>query len=198
LGGLPVVAATAPVLRSAHADVTIGADARCTVALTVHVEGADEVEHRIGVSSEGRATVLSVDGAVIAGPPYAVGVTRVLVLRPQRPAYTLRYVVEDARLSGRCALWIPVVPTEGRAASVRVSVDVPDDMTAAATWPALTWTGIRGETVLGHLPAFVRVPLVPPGGARGWDVGRVMDVVSLTMLGMATLVWVRRRRGGRR
>ena len=60
----------------------------CTVALTVSVSGAAEVEHRLVLGSGAAVQLTGIDGAETARAERAIGPTRALVVRPRQPAYT--------------------------------------------------------------------------------------------------------------
>jgi hypothetical protein len=44
---------------------------------------------------------------------------------------------------------------------------------------------------IAHLPAFVRVPFARPGEPAPWNVARLMDILSIAALVVATLAWAR-------
>jgi hypothetical protein len=192
--GLAQVVSAAPVLRRAEADVVFRSSTACTVELAVEVEGATEVEHRVELPRGGRVELLEVRGAVRRGEPHDVGRTRALILQPGSASYALRYTVEHPPdRPGRCPLWIPTVPTDGRSQAVSIRVRVPDGAEPVGTMPAFTWSGGEGRTVLGHLPAFVHVPYALAGEPAPWNVAAVMDVAAVATLLAATAAWFRRR-----
>jgi hypothetical protein len=188
-----VPSGAAPVVRSADVRVTFTSPASCTVEMTLGVEGT-LVEHRLEIAPGGNVALLDVRGARTVGEPEDVGRTRKLVLRPESPRYDLHYTVEQPfERAGRCPLWIPTVPTEGRGAIVRLTVRIPAGARAVGTMPGFTWVGDEGTASIGHLPAFVRVPYSLQGEPRPWDIARVMDAVSVATLVIASLAWARRR-----
>jgi hypothetical protein len=188
----------APSVRSAEVRIAFALPTSCAVDLTLAVVDAREVEHRLDAAPGSRIGVVEVSGAVSVGEPADVGTTRALVLRPEAPRYTVRYTVEQPpQRAGRCPLWIPTMPTEGRGQVVRIVARIPPGATAAGTMPAFTWSGDEGKATIGHLPAFVRVPYAIAGEPAPWNIARMMDVVSIAVLVVATLVWARRRTGVR-
>ena len=169
----PTAALGAPVLASADARIRIESPTACAVELAVTVEGASQVEHRVEAVEGSRVELLQVTrrGCRLA-EPRRVGRTLSLVVTPGQPAYTLRYHVQqpDSRRD-RCPLWLPAVPADGRSRNVRLTVQLPAGATPGGTMPGFVWTGDRGETTLGHLPAFVRVAYAEAGTHAA--VGRV-------------------------
>jgi hypothetical protein len=190
-------ATAAPSVRSAEVRVEFASPTACSVDLTVAV-GAGEVEHRLDAPRGSRIELVEVRGADTVRGPADAGQTKALVLRPGSQDYTLRYTVEQPpERAGRCPLWIPTVPTEGRMQAVRIVARIPPGATAVGTMPAFAWSGNEGTATIGHLPAFVRVPYALAGEPRPWNVALVMDVVSIVTLAGATLIWARRRAGVR-
>jgi hypothetical protein len=172
----PITAFAAPVLRDADVRVEYRSPTRCVVDLTVSVDGATQVEHRVEVVDGARVELSELRGAVQLGEAWTVGRTRALVVRPAGAAYTVRYAVEQPPSSAsRCPLWIPSVPADGRSQAVAVRVRIPAGATAAGTMPGFSWVGDEGTARLGHLPAFV------------------MDVVAIGTLVLASAAWARRR-----
>ena len=194
---VPAAATAAPMVRSADVRVTFSSPTSCTVELALSVNGHDmEVEHRVEAAPAGRVEIIGVDGASVVGDVRQVGRTRALLVRPDgnRP-YTLRYTTDQpSDRAGRCPLWIPTVPTEGRAQAVRIVARIPEGATAVGTMPAFTWSGGEGTATIGHLPAFVRVPYATAGTPVPWSIAAIMDAASLTTLAGATLAWMRLRR----
>jgi hypothetical protein len=214
LGALtPVMTAgAAPVLRGAEVLVEFQSPAACVVTLMVDVEGASQVEHRVEVVAGARVELSEILGAAQIGEARAVGRTRALVVRPEvtataaaimangtagraTAAYTLRYAVEQPPSSaGRCPLWIPTVPADGRSQAVALRVRIPAGAVAAGTMPGLAWVGREGSATLGHLPAFVRVPYAMPGDPAPFNIAFAMDVVAIGTLVLASAAWARRSR----
>ena len=190
--------AAAPVLRAAQARVVFVDERSCTVDLTLRIDDADDVEHRLGVDDDARARVTDTRGTSTSGGPRRVGATLALTLRPTAPDYSLRYVVEHPEPTDRCPLWLPDVPADGRSRAVTLVVEIPAGTRAAGTMPAFAWAGTRGEVTLGHLPAFVRVPFTRSGERAPWNIARVMDLVAVATLALASVIWARRRVGAGR
>lgn len=190
-------AAAAPGLRTAQARIVF-VDARaCTVDLTVDIDDALEVEHRLGVGDGSRAALIDTRGTSTPDAPRRIGATLALTLRPTAREYSIRYRVEHPDGTDRCPLWLPDVPADGRSRAVTLAVEIPAGTRAVGTMPAFAWAGTRGEVTLGHLPAFVRVPLARPGDPAPWNIARVMDLVAVATLALASVIWARRRIGTR-
>ena len=189
-------AQAAAVLTSAAATIEFRSPTACTVALTVSVSGAVEVEHRLALGSGAAVELAGIEGADAVGPARDIGRTRAVVVRPRLSDYTIRYAVMNPESDAyRCALWLPTVPADGRSRNVRLFVLLPTGTTPGGSMPGFTWTGERGEATLGHLPAFVRVSFAAAGERPPWDVSRVMDIVTLLVLAVASGLWLRRARG---
>jgi len=194
-------AQAAAVLTAADARIEFRSPTSCTVALTVSVNGAVVVEHRLALGSGAAVELTGIDGADAVSAPRDIGRTRALVVQPRQPAYTIRYAVTNAESDAhRCALWLPTAPADGRSRDVRLHVQVPPGAVPGGSMPGFAWTGERGEATLGHLPAFVRVSFAEAGARPAWDVSRVMDLVTLLMVAVASALWLRRARaaGARR
>lgn len=188
-------AQAAAVLTAADARIAFRSPMSCTVALTVSVSGAEEVEHRLALGSGAAVELIVIDGADAVSAARDIGRTRAVTVRPRQPAYTIRYAVMNAdRDAHRCALWLPTVPADGRSRHVRLHVQVPPGAVPGASMPGFAWTGERGEATLGHLPAFVRVSFAAAGARPSWDVSRTMDLVTLLVLAGASALWLRRAR----
>jgi hypothetical protein len=192
---LPLPLAAAPRLRAADARIEFSSPTSCTVELAVTVDGATEVEHRIEAAEGAAIELIEVRGATTAGEPRTIGRTRALLLRPSSSPYTLHYSVsQPPARSGRCPLWVPAAPSDGRTRSVQLRVRIPDGATAGGTMPGFEWAGAAGTATIGHLPAFVRVPFAAPGQPAPWDIAAVMDAVSVATLILASALWMRRGR----
>ena len=191
----PAALQAAPVLRAADAHIIFQSPTACTVELSVTIADAAQVEHRVEIADGGRIDLVDVRGATAAGPPTDIGRTRALTLRPEGESYTLRYEVQlPAARAHRCPLWIPTVPADVRAASVRVTTRLPSGARAAGTMPMFRWNGDEGTATIGHLPAFVRVSFAMPGQPAPWNIAAIMDTASIVTLVASTLGWVRYRR----
>jgi hypothetical protein len=191
---LAAPAAGAPLLRAAEARITFVSPTECEVALSLTVEGAADVEHRVD-SHDTAVALIDLQGARQAGEIHPIGRTRVLRAQPQQPSYTLRYRASlPADRAHRCPVWLPTVPADGQSRAVALQVDLPAAVSPGRSMPALTWTGSLGTATLGHLPAFVHVPFAVGSEAAAWDVGQVMDVVALGVFAVASAAWIWRRK----
>lgn len=186
----------APVLREAAVDVAITSPTTCDVTMTVTIDGAAEVEHRIqSFGSPEDVQLISIGQAGQVGAIRAVGRTQALVLRPQGDAYRVSYRVrQTAERATRCPIWLPTVPTDGRSRAVRLRVTLPADAVPGSSMPALQWAGRTGSATLGHLPAFVRAPYTLPGEPKPWDIAGRMDTVTVVVFAAASAIWAWRRR----
>ena len=155
--------------------------------MTLTVDGAREIDHRVETFGSGSVNLVDVRGASQAGGLRAIGRTQSLVLRPDETTYGFRY--SASQLAGRCPIWLPAVPTDGRSREVRIRIQLPPGSTPGRSMPAFDWAGTQGATRLGHLPAFVRVPYAAAGESPGWDIGRVMDGVAILVFGAASAIW---------
>jgi len=193
----PSTIAAAPLLRAADAQIAFLSPTSCNVELTLTVDGASEVEHRIEVVDGARVTLLGVEGAT-GSDIRTIGRTQALAVQPDTGRYTLRYRVEQPlSRAERCPLWVPAIPADGRTQSVALRARIPDGATAVGTMPQFTWVGHEGTSLVGHLPAFVRVPYAAAGAPSPWSIAAVMDAVSVITLAVASLLWARHRRGTR-
>lgn len=188
----------APLLTGAQAAVRFDGPGSCAVALSVTVTGATSIEHRLELLEGASVDAVRIEGATEATPPHDIGRTRTVTLTPavDGAVYSLHYrIAQSPSRPYRCPLWLPTVPADGRSRAVRVEVELPAGQTASGTMPAFSWTGSRGVATLPHLPAFVIVPFAPAGSVRPWDVSRVMDVAAVASLALASVLWMRRRKG---
>jgi hypothetical protein len=194
----PAAATAAPVVRHADVRVAFSSPTSCTVQVVLSVDGGGvQVEHRVETAPGSRLEIIGIDGAAVVGDVRQVGRTRALFLKPdEKTPYTLSYSVDQPpERAGRCPLWIPTVPTDGRGQAVRIVARIPEGATPVGTMPAFTWSGSEGTATIGHLPAFVRVPYALAGTPTPWNIARVMDLLSIATLVGATLAWARRRPG---
>ena len=172
-------AAAAPVLRSAEVQIAITSPTSCEVVLSLVVDGAAQVEHRIAAAEGSRIELLDVRGAQQAADVRAIGRTQALVLRPDGASYGFRYrVVQPDAQTERCPIWLPTVPTDGRARSIRFAATVPPGSTAGWSMPSFTWTGTHGTATLGHLPAVVRIAYAAEGEPRRWSIAELIDALG--------------------
>jgi hypothetical protein len=183
------------VLRSADVQVTLTTPTTCSVELSVAIDGAPAtVEHRLEIL-EGATITLLDTLSVASDPPRDLGRTRALTVRPSTPTYVIKYRVQQPPHGRfRCPLWLPTTPADGRSRAVRLAVSLPPGAEPSGTMPAFTWRDGVGTTTLGHLPAFVRVPYAANGAPAPWNLARLMDGVSVGVLVVASLLWLRRTR----
>lgn len=199
--------AQAATLDAADARITFTAPAACRVdiAFTIATPSALAVEHRLLVDDAERVEEVSVaGGGAAADAPTRRGGARMLIVRvPGRGRHTYRLgyrVVRPAAARHRCPLWLPTVPTQGRDRRITLTVALPDGAAPlAGAFPRLAWHDGTGSAVLAHLPAFVRVPFAvpgepPPSLAASLGVDRVVEIVTVGLLGAATAIWFRMRR----
>ena len=187
----PAVAASGT-LRSAEAQITVESPLACEVRLTVSIDGATEIEHRLAMLEGSVVTVLA---SPAAEPARDIGRTRALVVRASSPTYLLHYRVQQPEAGAfRCPLWLPTTPADGRSRTVRLTARVPAGATPSGTMPSFAWADGVGTATLGHLPAFVRLPYEADGVRAPWNLARVMDAVSVGVLALASLVFWRRQR----
>lgn len=194
------LALAAPVLRSADVDITLTSPTSCAVTMTLRVEGASEIDHRVDrhSSAAGGVELVAVEGARQVGAVSAIGRTQSLVLRPDAAGYRIRYRAEvPAEQASRCPLWLPVIPTDGLSRAVTITVDLPAGATPADSMPRFSWTGTHGEVTLGHLPAFVRVSYGASGTPTSWGISSVMDALTVVVIVVASAIWVWLRRRDR-
>ena len=196
MSGVATLAEGAAVLREAAVDIVITSPTSCEVKMTLTVDGAAEIEHRIesfGSSSDVQLVDIGQAGQV--GQLRTVGRTQSLVLRPHGGAFSVRYRVQQtAERTGRCPIWLPTVPTDGRSRAVRLRMTLPTDAVPGSSMPAFQWEGRAGSATLGHLPAFVRAPYTLAGEPRPWDIAGLMDIVTVIVFAAASAIWVWRRR----
>ena len=178
-------ASAAPVLREADVEIVVTSSIACEVTMTLTVEGASEIDHRVETVSGGGADLVELRGARPVGDVRSIGRTQSLVLRPDQATYSFRYRARQPDdFADRCPIWLPAVPTDGRsrALSIRIRASRGFDLRATRCRHS-SGPERRGSTRLGHLPAFVRVPYTADGEALGWGIGRVMDAVAILVFG---------------
>jgi hypothetical protein len=197
----PAISAT-PVLRAADVHVTITSRTSCDVRLSITIDGATEVDHRLAVADGDRRQFLNVEGATLVEPIHDVGTTVSLRLRPAAASYALSYSVRhrDPSETGgqeavrdRCPIWLPTVPTDGRSRAVHLTAELPAGSVAGAagtTLPAFSWNGTVGTTTLGNLPSIVHVPYAGDGEALPWSVPGAIDTLAIGTFAAATAVWI--------
>jgi hypothetical protein len=192
---LAASAPAAPVLRDAAVSITITSPISCEVSMMLTVDGAGDVDHRVEAFAGSRIELVDTRGASVVGAVRTIGRTQSLVLRPEQPHYEFRYRAQQpADVVGRCPVWLPAVPTDGRSRAVSIRVQLPPGATPGPSMPAFDWTGTQGSTRIGHLPAFVRVPYAPQGEVPGWSIGQLMDGAAIVVFGAAMGIWAWRRK----
>ncbi|HJZ78427.1 MAG TPA: hypothetical protein VKE51_42155 [Vicinamibacterales bacterium] len=194
----PALSAT-PVLRAADARITIASRTSCDVRLSVTIDGAAEVEHRLARADNDRRQLVNVEGATLVEPIRDVGATVSLRVRPTGVSYVLSYSVQHQEplriglldaVRDRCPIWLPTIPTDGRSRAVRMIIELPPGGTAGATMPAFSWNGTVGTATLGHLPSIVRVPYAANGEAVPWSLPRAIDSLAIGTFAAATAAWI--------
>jgi hypothetical protein len=183
-----------PVLRSADIRVAIRSAQLCEITMSLAVDGATTIDHRIATMDGSRIELVAVHHARQVQGPRVVGHTLSLALEAAADGYQFAYSVHRPATQDRCPLWIPAAPADGESRAVRITVELPSGMSPAGTMPALTWNGTVGTTTLGHIPAFVRVPYAPSGESATWDVSAAMDVMTIVVFAVASSIWIWRRR----
>ena len=195
----PLGATAAPVLTSAEAQVRFLAPLECEVTLTVAITGATaDIEHRLELLERASFELRGLERAAIGRAPHHFGRTSGVFVTPATAGapYVMRYrVLQAPSRPGRCPIWLPTVTTDGRSREVRLTIDIPDGHVASGTMPTFAWRGTHGTAVLPHLPAFVIVPFGPVGQSRPWDISRVMDIVAVVSIAVASVLWLRRGKG---
>jgi hypothetical protein len=125
----PSDAVAAAVLRSADIRIVVTSPTSCEVTMALTIDGASEIDHRIEVFEGGRVDLIALRDARQERDASLIGRTQSLVLRQDRPAYELRYRVEQpASRASRCPLWVPAVPTDGLSRDVSLQVELPPSM----------------------------------------------------------------------
>jgi hypothetical protein len=194
-------AATAnqPTLRDARVVIVVSSDA-CDVTSHFAVDAVEPVaiDHRVMLAGRAEPPEFVVLGA-LAGQTSTVGHTASLPVSLTgmgRNEYTVRYrVTPYAPRLDRCPLLVPSVATDGLSRTVTIAVEVPHGTTRLpGEFPALTWESDVGRVTLGHMPAFVRVPIAAAGdrvtSIDTLDVRRAIDIAAALTIGVATLAWV--------
>ena len=184
----------APVLRAADIRIRIDSDNACRVTMTLTVEGAGALDHRIEARDDTQIHLSGLRGARQAQELRTIGRTQSLVLEPAGASHELAYSVQRSAVDDRCPLWVPVAPADGRTRAVRITVELPPGMSSRGTMPALAWTGSTGTTTLGHIPAFVRVAYAAGSKPVTWDVTTAMDALAVFVFAGASGIWIWRRR----
>jgi hypothetical protein len=188
-------AAAAPVLRSADVSIEFSSPTSCVVSMTLVVDGASVIDHRLESPAGATVDALHIEGARAASEPQAIGTTRSVMLAPAQGAYTVSYrVQQSAARMHRCPLWLPAAATDGRSPAVKLRVELPPEADPGNTMPRFTWSGRAGTATLAHLPAFVLVPYSAAGAAADWDVSTTMDAAAVSVFVVASALWLWRRR----
>ena len=203
IGTLAVLAASpapsdaAPVLRSAEVRIALASPTSCEVRLSLTIDGRPAtVEHRLERLDGASVSVTAVDGAERIGELQDIGRTRALTLRPTGATYRIDYRVDQPEAGAfRCPIWLPTTPADGRSRAVRLIATLPSGASPSGTMPSLAWVDGTGTATLGHLPAFVRLPFAGGGTTAPWNVARLMDAATVSILVLASLLWLRRSAG---
>ena len=183
-----------PVLRAADARIIIASRTSCDVRLSVTIDGATEVEHRLSTADGDSWRLVNVEGARAIEPVRDIGSTQSLRLRPTGTSYVLQYHVEHREpLRDRCPIWLPTIPTDGRSRAVRLTIELPPGSITGApgtTLPAFEWHGTTGAATLGHLPSIVRVPYAAKGEAVPWSLPGAIDTLAIGTFAAAAAAWI--------
>jgi hypothetical protein len=189
----------APVLRAADARIRIASRTSCDVRLSVTIDGATEVEHRLAVHDGDTRQFLSVDGATLIEPIRDVGSTLSLRVRPHDASYVLIYSIrhrepplaeDEEPVRDRCPIWLPTIPTDGRSRAVHIEVDLPAGSVRGDSMPAFAWTGTHGTATLGHLPSIVRVSFGAEGEALPPSLPGAIDTLAIGTFAAAAAAWI--------
>jgi hypothetical protein len=200
---VPCAAFATDVLQDARVRIAITDPMSCdvTVSIGVALDVGRDVEQRLQRLEGSRVDLLGITGAGQAAPTRSVGLTEVLVIRLPNAGsqrYEVRYrVTQPDEWAYRCPVWLPTIAADGRSRNVSIQVTLPPGARpAGGSFPSFEWEGDIGRAILGHLPAFVRVPYMAPGQASRVprDLGRMMDIAALAVLIGGTAVWAARRR----
>ena len=192
-----------PTLREARVAIVLSPHA-CDVTSHFAIDTIEPIaiDHRVLLGDGAQPPEFVVLGA-LAGQADTIGHTASLPVSLTgmgRNEYMVRY---NARPYGprmdRCPLLVPSVPTDGLSRAVTIAIEVPRGTTRLpGEFPALTWENDRGRVTLGHMPAFVRVPIAAVGeqvaSIDTLDVRRAIDIAAVLTIGVATLAWVTLRR----
>lgn len=204
---LPAVASASGTLRQARITIVVDTPYSCdvTAAYSIDAPNESEIEHRIQLFEGASVELIEITGAAQQiDSPKVIGRTQSISVRLAAAApatYGVRYRVrQPADWAYRCPMWVPTTPTDGTSQPVAIDVELPPAARASGGGvPAFRWAEARGTAILGHVPAFVRVPYATEGGPappRSWDVARLMDLLAVAILavGSALWVWTRKRR----
>jgi hypothetical protein len=162
--------------------------------MTLRLEGATEIEHRIEAFEASTVTLDQVTGGAAISEPRTIGRTRSLMVRIDRPDYVLRYrAVQPSDRQDRCPVWVPTVPTSGQLGTVRLDVRLPDGSQPSSAMPSFAWAGPAGEATVSHVPAFIRVSYAGPGESASWDLLVMMDTLAVAVFVAASAWWLWRR-----
>lgn len=190
----PAPGLAAPTLTAATIQIAMTSHTTCAVTMTLRIEGTSEIEHRIEAFDGGAVALDGVSGGAAMGEPRAIGRTRSLTVRVDRPDYVLRYLaVQPPDRRDRCPIWVPTVPASGQLGTVRLDVRLPDGSRPASAMPSFAWTGASGTAAVSHVPAFVRASYAAPGEPLSWDLLAVIDVVAVGVFVLASALWLWRR-----
>jgi len=195
--------ATANVLLEARVQIAMRNPHTCdvTASIALELDRAGDIEQRVQRLDGSRVELLGITGAQQTAPPRSIGLTEAFVFRlpgAGSARYEVRYrATQPDEWAYRCPVWLPTVAADGRSRNVEIEVTLPSAAEAAAgSFPAFQWDGGTGRAMLGHLPAFVRLPYAARGEPRApmRDVGRMMELAAIAMLVTGMALWVVRRR----
>jgi len=196
----------AAVLRSADVVVSIRSPRTCAVVVSFELETSkvDAIDHRLMLNDGTTVENIAVTGAT-AGPLHRVGTTLSLPISFDRPGpqrYFVHYEAGQAETwAGRCPVWVPSAATDGLGRVVRLTVALQEGARRLSDqFPAFKWDSGRGVVSLRHVPAFLYVPTVTAGEPPSWreaiGLRRVVDVMAIVFVVVASLIWAGQR--GRR
>ncbi len=200
---LPSAAFGTDVLQDARVRIAMTDPVSCDVTLSIGValDVGRDIEQRLQRLEGSRVDLLGITGAAPAAPPRTIGVTEVLLIRfPNAGShrYEVRYRVRQPdEWTYRCPVWLPAIAADGRSRNVSIEVTLPPGARpAGGSFPSFEWEDAAGRAILGHLPAFVRVPYMAPGegSPAPRDLGRMMDIAAIAVLLGGTAFWAARRR----
>ena len=196
----------APVVRAARVHAVLTSPIACDVeaAYTIQTDQPARIPFTLQTFDGTQVELSAVNGAAVTAPRSSTRARRPCCPRSWPPDRRQpRFAITSRRRqSGRIAvpIWLPAVPTDGRPGAVSLQVEWPSGATlTGATLPPLQRTA-DGRVVLARSCSRVRARAVcrsrQSEHAPGWDVTRVMDVATVGVLLVASLVWlvVRERR----
>ncbi len=190
----------APVLRGAEVRIALASPTSCEVRLSLTIDGGPTtVEHRLERLDGASVSVTAVDGAERIGELQDVGRTLALTLRPTAATYRIDYRVDQPEAGAfRCPIWLPTTPADGRSRAVRLIATLPSGASASGTMPSFAWAETEAR-LARHAAATCRrssrLPFAGGGTTAPWNVARLMDAATVSVLVLASLLWLRRSAG---